>query len=439
MSRYDSDSVPPSGDSHDYDDEETGVERALNAVWRGMKACGRFLKDNWLFVIGLLGAAGLIVTLDVFSVIDWTVSLIYVIFAAVIVAVLRDRGLAATWKLVRKNKWKVIAIVFIGPVGFPVFWYAYGGKLLLRDWGRSMDSPGLIHVDNINYSGFSKENQKKLKRWRLGIREGMSKEELASNAETRRMILSAAKVCGIKADEIVPFDASAQTKDRPITLMVFESVMYPDVLPSTLSIETPKGGSKPIFRRGSTIPTSKSVLLLVIPTYKRFVDVHVLQGELEKAADNKSLGHFVLEGIPRAPQGGLWLNVTFSIDEDGVLDVAAKVWGKYKDRAKRKKKITVKQDVKEVKLEKTEINELFIRFIRLAPGAQIDVEQKAGGIPKLVPSNLHLQFDFFMNGFCAVAGKGTPIPGPQLSTKQDASAESDAGPEGGLPQDAGPG
>jgi len=101
-------------------------------------------------------------------------------------------------------------------------------------------------------------------------------------------------------------------------------VLLLDVTPLTLGIETAGGIRTPMIERNTTIPTSKSQVYSTYADSQTSVQIHVLQGEREMAADNKSLGMFVLDGIPPAPRGVPQIEVTFDIDANGIISVKAK-------------------------------------------------------------------------------------------------------------------
>src|SRR5690606_29324973 len=93
----------------------------------------------------------------------------------------------------------------------------------------------------------------------------------------------------------------------------------------------------PLIQRNTTVPTSKSQTFSTAADNQPQVEIHVLQGEREMAADNKTLGRFVLDGIPPAPRGVPQIEVTFDIDSNGILHVSAKDKGTGKEQ-----KITIK-------------------------------------------------------------------------------------------------
>ncbi|MCL5009288.1 MAG: molecular chaperone DnaK, partial [Patescibacteria group bacterium] len=103
-----------------------------------------------------------------------------------------------------------------------------------------------------------------------------------------------------------------------------KEILLLDVTPLTLGLETLGGIRTPLIDRNTTIPTSKSQTFSTAADNQTSVEVHVLQGEREFAKDNKSLGHFILDGIPPAPRGVPQVEVTFDIDANGILTVKAK-------------------------------------------------------------------------------------------------------------------
>lgn len=103
-----------------------------------------------------------------------------------------------------------------------------------------------------------------------------------------------------------------------------KEILLLDVTPLTLGLETLGGVRTPLIDRNTTIPTSKSQVFSTAADNQTSVQVHVLQGEREFAADNKSLGTFNLDGIPPAPRGVPQVEVTFDIDANGILKVTAK-------------------------------------------------------------------------------------------------------------------
>ena len=111
-----------------------------------------------------------------------------------------------------------------------------------------------------------------------------------------------------------------------------KDVLLLDVTPLTLGIETKGGVMTKLIERNTTIPTRKSEIFSTADDNQPSVEIHVLQGEREMAAYNKSLGKFQLTGIPPAPRGMPQIEVTFDIDANGILSVSAKDLGTGKEQ-----------------------------------------------------------------------------------------------------------
>jgi molecular chaperone DnaK len=126
---------------------------------------------------------------------------------------------------------------------------------------------------------------------------------------------------GINPDEVVAVGAAIQ---GGVLGGDVKDVLLLDVTPLTLGIETLGGVSTPLIKRNTTIPTSASQVFSTAADNQTSVEINVLQGEREMAADNKSLGRFILDGIPPAPRGVPQVEVTFDIDANGILNVTAK-------------------------------------------------------------------------------------------------------------------
>jgi len=126
---------------------------------------------------------------------------------------------------------------------------------------------------------------------------------------------------GVNPDEVVAIGAAVQA--GVISGDVNDIVLL-DVTPLTLGIETLGGIRTPLIDRNTTIPTSKSQVFSTAADNQTQVEINVLQGEREMAADNKSLGRFILDGIPAAMRGIPQIEVTFDIDSNGILHVTAK-------------------------------------------------------------------------------------------------------------------
>lgn len=135
---------------------------------------------------------------------------------------------------------------------------------------------------------------------------------------------------GVNPDEVVAIGAAVQ---GGVLAGDVKDVLLLDVTPLSLGIETMGGVSTKLISRNSTIPTSKSETFSTAADNQPQVEIHVLQGEREMAADNKSLGRFILDGIAPAPRGVPKIEVTFSLDANGLLNVTAKDKGTGKEQS----------------------------------------------------------------------------------------------------------
>jgi molecular chaperone DnaK len=125
----------------------------------------------------------------------------------------------------------------------------------------------------------------------------------------------------VNPDEVVAIGAAVQ---GGVLTGEVKDILLLDVTPLTLSIETLGGVATPLIPRNTTIPTKKSEVFSTAADGQTSVEVHVLQGERPMARDNKTLGRFHLDGIPPAPRGVPQIEVTFDIDANGIVHVAAK-------------------------------------------------------------------------------------------------------------------
>ncbi len=125
----------------------------------------------------------------------------------------------------------------------------------------------------------------------------------------------------VNPDEVVALGAAIQ---GGVLQGDVKDVLLLDVTPLTFGIETMGGVRTPLIERNTTIPTSKSQIFSTAADNQPSVEIHVLQGEREMASDNKTLGRFILDGIPPSPRGIPQIEVTFDIDANGILNVKAK-------------------------------------------------------------------------------------------------------------------
>ena len=141
---------------------------------------------------------------------------------------------------------------------------------------------------------------------------------------------------GVNPDECVAIGAAIQAG---VLVGEVKDVLLLDVTPLSLGIETLGGVCTKIIERNTTIPTSKSQVFSTAADSQPSVDIHVLQGEREMAAGNKTLGRFELSDIPPAPRGVPRIEVSFDIDANGIVHVSAKDLGTGKEQ-----KITITSD-----------------------------------------------------------------------------------------------
>ena len=124
----------------------------------------------------------------------------------------------------------------------------------------------------------------------------------------------------VNPDEVVAMGAAVQAG---VLQGDVKDVLLLDVTPLTLGIETLGGVATPLIERNTTIPTSKSQIFSTAADGQTAVEIHIVQGERPMAGDNKTLGHFTLDGLPSAPRGVPQVEVKFDLDANGILNVSA--------------------------------------------------------------------------------------------------------------------
>ncbi len=139
--------------------------------------------------------------------------------------------------------------------------------------------------------------------------------------EAVKKLFGKAPNLSINPDEVVALGAAVQAG---IFQGDVKDVLLLDVTPLSLGIETLGGVATKVIEKNTTIPTSRSQVFSTAADNQTSVEIHIVQGERELASDNKSLGRFILDGIPPAPRGMPQVEVTFDLDANGILNVKAK-------------------------------------------------------------------------------------------------------------------
>ena len=151
---------------------------------------------------------------------------------------------------------------------------------------------------------------------------------------------------GVNPDEVVAMGAAVQAG---VLQGDVKDILLLDVTPLTLGLETLGSVATALIEKNTSIPTSKSQVFSTAADSQTSVEIHVVQGERSMAADNKSLGRFILDGIPPAPRGVPQVEVSFDLDANGILNVSAKDKGSGKEQ---KITITASSNLSEEEIEK---------------------------------------------------------------------------------------
>jgi molecular chaperone DnaK len=237
----------------------------------------------------------------------------------------------------------------------------------------------------------------------------------------------------INPDEVVAIGAAIQ---GGIFQGDVKDVLLLDVTPLSLGIETLGGVTTKLIERNTTIPTSRSQIFSTAADNQTSVEIHIVQGEREMAADNKSLGRFILDGIPPAPRGIPQIEVTFDIDANGILSVKAKDKASGKEQSirieaksslskeeieKMKKEAELHADEDRKKREEAEKRNIADQIIYTAEKALKDAE---GKISEETKKNVQEKIDVLKK-----AREGNDIEAMQKATDELSSAMQKIGEE----------
>jgi molecular chaperone DnaK len=207
---------------------------------------------------------------------------------------------------------------------------------------------GPLHLEmNLTRAKFEELSHHLVERTMGPVRQAMSDAGLTTNdidhvilvggstripavQEAIRRVIGKEPSKGVNPDEVVALGAAIQ---GGVLQGDVKDVVLLDVTPLSLGIETMGGVFTKLIERNTTIPTSHSQIFSTAADNQTAVDIHVLQGEREMAADNKTLGRFQLTDIPPAPRGVPQIEVTFDIDANGIVNVRAKDLGTNKEQS----------------------------------------------------------------------------------------------------------
>lgn len=249
-----------------------------------------------------------------------------------------------------------------------------------------------------------------------------------------------------------------------------KGILLLDVTPLTLGIETLGGVATPLIERNTTIPAHKSQIFSTASDAQTQVEVHVLQGERPMAADNKTLGRFILDGIPPAQRGTPQIEVAFDIDANGILNVSAqdKATGREQkititassglskeevekmvkqaeqysaDDAKRKEEVEIRNNADAAVYQAEKL--MHDMGDKIPPEMRMDVESKLNSLKDVMKGREidpikrkidELQEALMKVGQQAYAGAGTPPPGGGFDGDGGAGGSGGGQPGGGGPQ-----